>query len=151
MVLKSNTVLTINSPSRKTREVDTDNIFSRIKIGYKKYTDIEDTNGLDAFHTVREYSTRIKAVENELELLSKFVADPYALEYTRRKALDKDTNDWKYDDEIFIICLKSKALLTPEGVVYAYLVDTSLTNSDNSIVSPENDLIMFAYLQPEML
>lgn len=134
---KSNTVLTINSPSRKTREVDTDNIFSRVKIGYKKYTDIEDTNGLDAFHTVREYSTRIKAIENELELLSKFVADPYALEYTRRKSLDKDTNDWKYDDEIFIICLKSKALLTPEGVVYAYMVDTSLTNSDNSIVSPE--------------
>lgn len=125
----NNVVLEINNPKSKKRTINADKIYTRLSVGYEKYGDTNDVNSIDTFHTKREYSTKLKAVDNEVSAISKFVACPYAIEFTRRKSLDKTTEDWRYDENTFIFCIARL-----EG---NYFIETGVTVSDNTIISPE--------------
>lgn len=84
-------------------------VYSTFNIGYEKW-ESEQYNGLDEFLTKRSYRTDISETKNELSRLSKFIASGYSLEITRRKSEDKDTKDWRYDKDVFIICTSRKQL-----------------------------------------
>ncbi len=132
----------INNPSKVERVHDLDETFTRLRIGYKKYADLKEANVIDTFHSERNYSTYAKAVDKEINVLSDFVADPYVIEYTRRKSIDKDTKDWQYDEDIFISCLmRVREIKQSDGVVISdvtrYYVDNGMDNSGGSIISPE--------------
>lgn len=101
----------------KSRSLSDDSIFTRLSIGYDKYGEIDDDNTIDTFLTKRDYTTNIKSVDNELNCVSKFVSDPYAIEFTRRKALEKTTEDWTYDKNIFVFALCGKSNML-SGVLY---------------------------------
>src|SRR5665647_234499 len=58
---KSDVVFAIVNPSKIVRSLTPADIISRFKIGYKKYS-TGDTNGIDGFHSEREYRTRVKSV-----------------------------------------------------------------------------------------
>lgn len=83
-------------------------IFSTFQFGYDKW-EAEEYNGLDEFLTKRNYRTSLSQVKNDLTKLSKFIASGYALEVTRRKG-NADTKDWRYDNDVFIICLSRTRL-----------------------------------------
>ena len=129
----SNDVLTINNPSNKRRICDTKNIYSRLKIGYDKYAAIEDINTIDTFHTERNYTNKLKAVDNEFSAKCKYIADPYSIEFTRRKCFDLTTKDWKYDDNIFVIAMSTAVV----SMVQHYYCDKGITDSDDTVISPE--------------
>lgn len=79
--------------------------FPRITIGYDKWT-TEFTNGLDEPNSKRQYDTGIKAVDNQLNLISNFVAGGYRLESARRmQYIDSATEDTEFDEDNFIVCL----------------------------------------------
>lgn len=122
-------VLTINNPAELLRTLDVNRIYSRLKIGYQKYADTGDVNSIDTFHTQRDYSTGLKVIDNELVRISKFVACPYAIEFTRRKALDIETNDWRYDEDIFIFELR-------RGTDDLYTIKQGMTDEDRTIINP---------------
>lgn len=130
---KDEVILTINNPASLERSVDVMALYSILKIGYKKYVDNKDSNWIDTFMTEREYTSKLKLVNNKLEQLSNFVADPYAIEYTRRKTLEKDTKDWTYDNDIFIICLVADIVSGVKSII----VDLGVEGTDGSVVSPE--------------
>ena len=134
----SSVIFTINNPSKMVVSLDPVNVISRFKIGYKKYS-TGDTNGIDGFHSEREYRTRVKLVETLLEQLSDFVTDSYAIEYTRRLTLQKDTKDWEYDDDVFLFVLKRayrSYVAHPEMNINVYLIDFGVTDSGETIISP---------------
>lgn len=134
---KSDVVLEISNPSKITRSLNPTDIISRFKVGYKKYTS-GDTNSIDGFHSDREYRTRIKLVETLLDQLSEFISDSYAIEYTRRLALKKDTKDWQYDADIFLFVLKGiyRIYVTdPASNGSRYEIDLGVTDSGNTIIS----------------
>lgn len=81
----------------------TDRIWNKFNFGYDKF-ETESTNGLDAIHTKREYRIPIQNTDASLEKTSKYIADAYAIEVTRRKF--GTTEDWRYDQDIFMFCLK---------------------------------------------
>jgi hypothetical protein len=106
-----NVILTITNPANKKRQL-IDSVPTRLKSGYAKYGGESDINSIDTFHTNREYTTKIKAIDELNTQVSKFIADPYLIEFTRRKALEKTTKDWKYDEDLFVFALKSSTLIT---------------------------------------
>lgn len=95
-------IFEINNPSGKRFSLYRNNVFSYLKTGYKKY-ETGDVGGLDAVMTEREYRTRQDLIANVIDSQSEFIADSYAIEYTRRKTIEKDTTDWRYDNDYFII------------------------------------------------
>ena len=131
---KNHVVFSIDNPNKKTRKTDTRRIFSRLKTGYSKSLDQQEINAIDAFHTEREFSTGVKAVDTAKEAVCKFIADPYAIEVTRRKQFEQTTENWKHDDDVFVIVLKHR-----HGVIIRdiFTVDTGISGGDSSIISPE--------------
>ena len=125
----TNVALTVNSPAEITRKIEIGDIYTRLTVGYEKYSDIEEVNSVDTFHTVRNYTTRLKATDKENKQVSKFVACPYAIEFTRRKSLEKTTEDWKYDESTFVL-----EMLYFDG---AYYVKQGMSDTNGTVVSPE--------------
>ena len=102
---KNDVILSIDSPNEKSREINIDRIISSLGIGYKKYADNEDISSIDAFLTERVFTNGIKAVNNELTKTCEWIADTYAIELTRRVAIDASKRDeeFKYDENIFLL------------------------------------------------
>ena len=126
----TNVALTVNSPAEITRKIEIADIYTRLTVGYEKYADTEDVNSIDTFHTIRNYTTRLKATDKENKQVSKFVACPYAIEFTRRKALDKTTEDWKYDESTFILEMS-------HFDEYGYYVKQGMSDTNGTVISPE--------------
>ncbi len=126
---KSDVLLSITAPRDKIRRLDPSRIFTRLKTGYDKYGSEDEINSIDTFHTIREYSTKLKALDNQVDAVCKFVACPYAIEFTRRKAIEKTTEQWKYDEDKFIICI--------EKTTGVYSSEKGVTDSGTTLISPE--------------
>ena len=98
-------VLECDDIAEITRKVDTSTCFALVNIGYAKW-EAEEWNGIDGFHGKRQYRTNIKNVDTKFEQYSKFIADCYAIEATRRRMLADASKDWRYDNDIFIFDLE---------------------------------------------
>ena len=125
-------IMSINSPANKKRNFNPEIINTNLNIGFDKFVSKDDFNAIEAFHTQREYSTKIKAIDNKLDSICKYIADPYALELTRKLSAVADTKDWKYDENIFILC---------------FLMDRSnyaiSLENDNISISPARNALNF--------
>jgi hypothetical protein len=125
----STVLLTLNNVPGLKRFEAPDYYYNRINIGYDQW-ETEFTNGLDEFNSKRQFDTLIKAVDNELPLLSNFVASGYRLESARRKQFSESfTEDSEYDENNFIICLRTDDLEYAEK-------DENFTDVSN-VLSPE--------------
>lgn len=120
---KNEVVLTHTDINEITRTVQQEKHYAIFRVGYQKW-EAEDFNGLDEFLTKREYRTQLTQVNNVLEKLSKLIASGYAIEVTRRQG--STSKDWRYDNDVFIICVKSD-----------YTVEQgNITNAENIIDPP---------------
>lgn len=98
--------------------------YNQIEVGYDKWeTELFFKNGLDEIHGKRYLATQVAtakgtilqkygsdvksllAVSNKLTATSKIIAGNYAIELTRRKNYTWATDDFKYDNDNFIICV----------------------------------------------
>lgn len=102
--------------------------YGKINIGYNKW-EAEEYNGLDEFLTSREYRTSLTKTNGQLSILSDLIASGYAIEVTRRKG--PSSEDWRYDNDTFIICLK-------RNDTYGQLMDVEQGNISNAanIIDP---------------
>jgi hypothetical protein len=99
-----NVILRCHDISEIKRKIDVGKCFQLVDIGYDKW-EAEEWNGIDGFHGKRQYRTKLKNSDTKSEQFCKFIADSYAIEATRRKGLEDNTKDWRYDNNIFIIDL----------------------------------------------
>jgi hypothetical protein len=127
----SEVIMTIRNPNNVKRTLQSGKVYTRLKTGYSKHLDEQEINAIDTFHTEREYSTGLKAIDTALEKVCKFIADPYAIEVTRRQQFNKDTSNWKYDEDIFVVVLK----YYPSGGD-PYTIDLGMIDA-GGIISPE--------------
>lgn len=95
--------LEIDGPNEKSLQMDTDSIITQLTIGYKKYSTNEDINSIDSIHTERTFSTGVKGISKVESKLCVFIADNYAIEETRRKSLETTSDEFKYDENIFVL------------------------------------------------
>lgn len=106
-------------------KVDTSRIFNKITVGYNKW-EAEGSTGLYELMTTRTYRLNINSVAKELNITSDFICSPYTIEITRR--LDESTQDWKYDNDIFALCLK--------GAPYSVETFLDSATSISNVVDP---------------
>ncbi|HWB65009.1 MAG TPA: hypothetical protein VG603_15935 [Chitinophagales bacterium] len=102
------------------RRNDNTRYYNQVDAGYNKYeTEIFFKNGLDEIHSRRSYATRVGSAkgrpninygkeqlgdtDNKLNIVSDFIAGNYAIELTRRKNLKWAHDDFKYDNDNFIL------------------------------------------------
>jgi hypothetical protein len=78
--------------------------FNKIDIGYMKW-ESEFLGGLDDPNTKHEYSTIISSAKNTLTKLASYISSGYTIEFTRRKWNDVVTEDWRYDNDNFVIAV----------------------------------------------
>ncbi len=126
---QNTTILTCDFPNLVTKKVNSDNIFSRIFIGYNKWESTE-AGGLQDIYTEREYQTNLTRANKEIDLRSDLIASDFALEVTRR-LYGITKIDWTYDNDIFILCIKRGSL------IYEVEVGTDIINSANYIVGAQ--------------
>jgi hypothetical protein len=138
---RNEVVIQFNTIRTRVIEMQQDYIFNTIRIGYSKDGTEEGTdkaNTLDGFATIREFNTPITQVKNEYLAVSSGIADHYAIEFTRRQQYKTtSTNDWKFDNDIFIIA--TKRTVDEDG----YPTELNLAEKNenflevNNILSPE--------------
>jgi hypothetical protein len=131
------------------RSYDPDHQFNQIEIGYEKWQSQAESgtgtpSGIDDPQTKRTFNSRFKKVGKKLAILSKWVAASLTLETTRRVGNLKSAN-YTYDDETFVIALKSNGdgTFAPE-LDENFTTLTNLSNSDtryNSRLTPGRNLL----------
>ena len=111
-------LLTLASVNDFMTEVWEKGFLNKIDIGYNQW-ETEIRGGLDEPNTKREYSTKIATVQNNYQKVSAYLASTYAIEFTRRKNVNfnSDLEDWRYDNNNFFICVTR----TPSGYVDTWL------------------------------
>lgn len=107
---RDDVLLTCTGIRELRREFDPTKAFDRATIGYSNW-ETESVNGLNDVFGKREYRTSLKQLRNLYERLCPFIASDYAIEITRRQ-YGNTTKDWRYDNDTFIICLRSGSLGT---------------------------------------
>ena len=89
-------------------EIKNDNrrYINKVDIGYQKW-ESEFHGGLDDPNTKHEYSTIVSSVKTLYQKLCKYITSPYTIEFTRRKNKTiLATEDWRYDNDNFLIAAK---------------------------------------------
>lgn len=99
-------ILEIDGPNEITTQLDVDNVITQLTIGYKKYSTNEDINSIDNIHSERVYNSQVKSVSKEVSKLCTFIADNYAIEEARRKSIEMSSDEFKYDENIFVFELE---------------------------------------------
>jgi hypothetical protein len=89
------------------RKVVTAEHTSVFKFGFQKW-EAEAFAGIDEYMTQREYRTHLTQTNQTLSQISSFVGSTFAIEVTRRKG-NTTSEDWRYDQDIFVICMKRTA------------------------------------------
>lgn len=83
--------------------------YSTIKVGYEKW-EIQSIKGLDEVNSNKEFRTALSAINNGLNIVSKFVSGSYPIEITRQQSfVETGGADTTYDNETFIFCLSRLA------------------------------------------
>lgn len=96
-------ILNIENPNDIKVSLDSDLICSSLEIGYQKYVTVDDINAIDNVHSEYTFSSTLNAIKHTFSAKSKWIADQYAIELTRRQAENRGSADWKYDTNIFIM------------------------------------------------
>lgn len=120
-------LLEIDNPKEKSLQLDNESIITQLTIGYKKYSTNEDINSIDSIHAERVFSTGVKGLNKAVNKLCVFIADNYAIEETRRKALETTSDEFKYDENIFVLELNTA------GGSGKYSIQTGCSNSSGLI------------------
>jgi hypothetical protein len=76
--------------------------------------------------------------------MCKFIADPYAIEVTRRQQFVPDTANWKYDEDVFVVALNLQYIT---GSHINLRIDTGMTDAGNTVISP--DTVYNVRISPE--
>lgn len=112
------------------RVYDTEVIFNKVQIGYRKWQS-ENISGIDDPQTKKTYATRLKRAGDSLSLDSDFMAASLAIETTRRQTIVKSA-DYKLDNETFIIAI-NESESSPD--VYTPETNNSFSNIQNLLNS----------------
>jgi len=102
----STKILTLPLVNKYSVKNDNSRYFNKINIGYSKW-ESEFHGGLDEINASHEYSTEVSSTKNILNKLSNYIASGYSIEFTRRKWNDNQSEDWRYDNDNFLIAVVS--------------------------------------------
>ena len=102
-LIKQSVVTEIGLPDSLEVELNTDWLFDKAKVGYKTWQ-AESVLGNNEINALSQYEFGQSVIENELNLVSDFIASDYVIEETRLKQFETaKIKDWKFDNSLFWI------------------------------------------------
>ena len=130
----NNILLRIDNPSEIKRKIDESMVITELTIGYKKYATQDDFASIDSVHGERVFNSTTKAMSSQKSALCEFIADNYAIESIRRKALTQDEeSEFKYDENIFIFALQGEDM----EEAHVLTIPNDMLQDDGTIRYPE--------------
>jgi hypothetical protein len=100
-------ILELGVVSKFRSKVSTKHYYNQIEVGFNKL-DIQTTNGIDEFTTLRKFKNAITQITAKLPIVSKFKASGFEIESQRR--LIGTTKDSKLDDANFFVNVRRDGL-----------------------------------------
>lgn len=116
---KSDVIATFTNIKDVKRAVDTDRCVAVLKCGYKKYYASETQYTLDNIFSERTWQNLTEALSTTRDRQCEWIADNYAIEHTRREAIElQGEEEGKYDENIFVLygALENGQTVIPTGV-----------------------------------
>lgn len=102
---KNTEVINLGKVYKVGTRINYERLFNQFVFGYSSKIDIQKTNTVDAFNTLRRYLLPLRNSKNPYDVSTPIKADGYMIEYQRRLA--ELTEDGKYDNDNFIIqCIR---------------------------------------------
>lgn len=144
---QTQSLFTFADPIKIEVEIEPSRIFAQIFVGYNKW-ETDYYGGLDEIQSKREYKTDITSTDTKLDCTSNLIASSYAWELTRR--VGTTTEDFKYDNNLFILCLDRYYLgYLPEYWYFYYTNILSVFYLINLRISPARNLLRwFKFISP---
>ena len=96
--------------------VNNDLIYAEVQAGYSK-KEYGEINGRYETNFTNYYTTGYNATDKKLQLISKYRADSYGIEYTARKS-ESESKDDKADEDVFVLFVNSSTLVYSTGNSY---------------------------------
>lgn len=135
---KDDVLLSLTNVPDVKRSMSESNVITALSIGYKKYTSESDYSLIDSPHATRKFTSPTSAITKEVTQECEFIADNYAIEETRRNALKYTSEEFKYDDNIFLFCLTARRT---NGGSTSYLCLPDLdTEMNPTLLNPEQQI-----------
>lgn len=141
----STKIITLANVQSFTAKNDSSKYINKIDIGYNRW-ESEFKGGLDDVNSKHEYSTLVKSTKGIYSKLCKYLASTYTIELTRRKSKNRTTEDWRYDNDNFLIaCVRDAyGILRPEVFNDSFTLGTNyaaLASAYNVRLSPKRMLL----------
>lgn len=96
--------------------IDKELLYSTVIVGYEKQ-DYETEGGRGEWNFSAEYNTGLDVTSRKLELISKYRADCYGIEFQVQKRLQETTDDTEDKSIFFVHCKKETVSETIDGVL----------------------------------
>lgn len=105
-------LMTCDNIPKMQRKVMAEWYISLFDFGYEKW-EAEQTSGLDEFCVKKQYRATFSEVKGNLAKRVQYIGSGYAIENTRaEKFTDDSTKDWRWDNDIFVICVRRDGTAT---------------------------------------
>lgn len=131
---RSSVTLSLGEVADLEIEVAENYFFNDLKIGYpeQKY---DEKQGQNEYNTTSQYSLPLLKLQKDNQLISKYRADSYGIEYTRNFTPGNNTVNNKSDNDVFILCIDTA---TPTTETFqATKNNPELDNTGNAAVKYE--------------
>lgn len=132
-------IIDLAEPSKLIVSPATDFLFNELEIGYPEIkNDLGVLNGNEAFNMRYLFSMGMTKRPAKMEKISKIAADPYVIEQVRITTLNKDTTDYKADNDVFALHLANPIMpsIVP-GVGEVWELDRSLNATATGLIEPD--------------
>lgn len=109
-------VICLNDVNDLKYTIDKELLYSTVIVGYEKQ-DYETEGGRDEWNFSAEYNTGLDVTSRKLELISKYRADCYGIEFQVQKRLQETTDDTEDKSIFFVHCKKETVSETIDDVL----------------------------------
>ncbi len=119
--------------------VEADYLFNELDIGYPEIkSDVGALNGNEEFNTKFVFSMGTTKSPKVLDKISPFSASCYEIEKIRTTKLDKDSTDYKSDNDVFLIHVEHTPQAASGDIPEYYLLDRILNTGATGLMEPES-------------
>jgi len=131
-------IIELPEPSGLKVSIDRDLLYHELEIGYPPIkNDVGVLNGNEEFNTQFLWSLGVMKKPTRLDKVSKINASCYTIEKIRVTTLNKDTTDYKADNDVFPLVINNTLIPAGSGVPAHYELDRSLNASATGLIEPE--------------
>lgn len=125
-------------PSSLKLSLATDFCYNELEVGYPELkNDIGVLNGNEEFNTKYLYSMGVTKKPGRMDKVSKIAAGCYPIEKVRVTTVNKDTTDFKNDNDIFALCINTELIPASGDIPAHYTLDRSLNATATGLIEPD--------------